>query len=154
MSLALNSAILCNLIVNRMIRDMENSPRTVVEIDDNYIRYNEPSSPFDYTTWEDCGSHYKLQIHVQDVEITADTEKHSVLLNATIANDLWPTPMTDVKSYISFPKCDYELDESNIITHVDGENFTIKVFKINYEEPLPPSATPKIVRKRCVWFRR
>lgn len=72
-----------------------------------------------------------------------------MLLNATIAHSAFPKPLTDVKTNIAFPICDEDLDASSIITHVDGEDITIKIYKTNYHDSPPPVENEKY-KKQCV----
>lgn len=102
-------------------------------------------SPFEHDGWEDCGAYYKLRIHVDklhSVDIEVDPDKHQLSLNAAIDIGIFATPATDVKTTIAFPADD--LDETNIITDITGDDITVKVYKLDYDPPpLPPPAPKK-----------
>lgn len=96
-------------------------------------------SPFQHDDWIDLGPYYELKIHVrmlQSIDISIDTDKRKLLLNAVIDNKIFATPAKDVKTTISIPDDD-NVDLTNLITHVNDEDISLKLYKTHYEQRLP-----------------
>lgn len=107
-------------------------------------------SPFEHNGWVDSGPYYVLNIHVRmldSIDVSIDPEKSQLLLNAVINNTLFSKPAKNVKYTIPIPDDD-NIDISSLITNVDNDDITVKLYKVHYEpSPLPRAENKK--KSRC-----
>jgi hypothetical protein len=92
------------------------------------------SPPYSYKDWRDCGSYIELQLYVTrlyDIEVSVDADNRKLIFNFTIDTQYFATLAKDVKIAIPLPEDSEDVDVSTIITHVNGDDVTVKVYKTN-----------------------